>query len=138
MWPVIFAHVARFGFVGMLAGWWLAGLETPDERGARLMLAGNGVRAWWTLCVKPQVGVVIGVGLAAGALSLHEIESTVLLQPPGPSSLAQYVLDRLHYNRNEELCAACVNVMGVGIVLALGAGWLVGRVSSGRRNGIRR
>ncbi len=138
MWPVILAHVARFGFVGVLAGWWMAGLETPDERGARVMLAGTGVRAWWTLCVKPQIGVVIGVALAAGALSLHEIESTVLLQPPGPSSLAQYMLDKLHYNRNEELCAACVNVMGVGIVLALAAGWLVRGVSSGSRSGIRR
>ncbi len=135
MWPVVLAHIARFGFVGVLGGLWLAGLETPDERGARLMLAGDSVRAWGALCLGPQIGAVIGVGLAAAALSLHEIESTVLLQPPGPSSLAQYVLDKLHYNRNEELCAACVNVMGVGIVLALGAGLLIGRAAVARRRG---
>lgn len=130
MWPVVFAHVARFGFVGAIAGWWLGGLETADERGARLMLAGSGVRGWAALCLRPQIGAMIGVGLAAMALSLHEIESTVIVQPPGPTTLAQYVLNQLHYNRNEELCAACVNIMGVGLILAGGAGWLIGRVGA--------
>ncbi len=134
MWPVVLAHVARFGFVGVLAGWWLGGLETADERGARLLAAGDGLRGWAALCLRAQMGAIFGVGLAAMALSLHEIESTVLLQQPGPTSLAQYVLDKLHYNRNEELCAACVNIMGMGIVLAGGAGWLVGRVGSRRRS----
>ncbi len=133
MWPVVLAHVARFGFVGAAAGWWLAGLETTDERGARLMLAGSGLRGWAVLCMRPQIGAMIGVGLAAMALSLHEIESTVIVQPPGPTTLAQYVLNQLHYNRNEELCAACVNIMGVGILLAGGAGWLIGRADVVKR-----
>jgi ABC-type spermidine/putrescine transport system permease subunit II len=126
MWPTVLAHTARFGFLGPLAGWWLASLETSDERGARLMLGGESLRAWVVLCLRPRWGVVAGVALAAGALSLHEIESTVIVQPPGPTSLAQYVLDKLHYNRNEELCAASVNLFAVGIVLAVGAGVLIG------------
>ena len=99
-------------------------------------MAGSGVRGWFALCVRRQAGVIVGVGLAAMALSLHEIESTVVLQPPGPTTLAQYVLNQLHYNRNDELCAACVNVMGVGVLLALAAGWLIGRAGSrgGARN----
>lgn len=134
MWPVVFAHVARCGFVGAAAGWWLAGLETTDERGARLMLAGNGVRGWAALCLRPQIGGIIGVGLAAMALSLHEIESTVIVQPPGPTTLAQYVLNQLHYNRNEELCAACVNIMVAGVLLAGLAGWLIGRAEAMKRS----
>ncbi|HVU62562.1 MAG TPA: hypothetical protein VHC70_01200 [Phycisphaerales bacterium] len=130
--PVVLAHVARFGFIGVLAGWWMASLETPDERGARLMLAGDGVRAWAALCLRPAAGVVVGIALAGLALSLHEIESTIYVQPPGPSSLAQYILDKLHYNRDEDLCAACVNVLAVGTVLAGGAGWLIGRAGRPR------
>jgi ABC-type Fe3+ transport system permease subunit len=132
LWPVILAHTARFGFVGALAGWWLASMETPDERGARLMLGGDGAMAWWHLCVRPRFGAVIGIGLAAAALSLHEIESTVFVQPPGPTSLAQYVLDKLHYNRNEDLCAASANLFLVGLVIAGIAGWLIGRVRRSR------
>lgn len=126
IWPVVLAHVARFGFVGVLTGWWLAGLETSDERGARLMLGGDGLGAWAALCLRPNIAAVIGVGLGAAALSLHEIEATVLLQPAGLPLLAQYLLERLHYNRNEELCAACINVLVIGTVLAAGAGWMVG------------
>jgi hypothetical protein len=110
----------------------MASLETPDERGARLMLAGDGVRAWAALCLRPAAGVVVGIALAGLALSLHEIESTIYVQPPGPSSLAQYILDKLHYNRDEDLCAACVNVLAVGTVLAGGAGWLIGRAGRPR------
>ncbi len=133
-WPVILAHTARFGFLGALAGWWLGSLETPDERGARLMLAGDSLRAWAALCLRPHVGVVVGIALAAAALSLHEIESTVILQPPGPTSLAQYVLDKLHYNRNEDLCAASVNLFGVGLILATAAGLLVARARTSPRH----
>jgi ABC-type spermidine/putrescine transport system permease subunit II len=88
--------------------------------------------AWWHLCVRPRFGAVIGIGLAAAALSLHEIESTVFVQPPGPTSLAQYVLDKLHYNRNEDLCAASANLFLVGLVIAGIAGWLIGRVRRSR------
>lgn len=132
LWPVVFAHTARFGFLGTLTGWWLAKLETADERGARLMLAGDGLRAWAALCLRPNIGAVIGIALAAAALSLHEIESTVQVQPPGPQSLAQYLLDKLHYNRNEELCAACINVLVIGTLLAGGSGWLLGKTLGGR------
>ena len=131
MWPIVCAHIARFGFLGVLGGWWLAGLETPDERGARLMAAGETLRGWAALCVKPQMGhAVIGLGLAAAATSLHEIESTVLLKPAGQQSLAEQLLNDLHYNRNDELCAACMNLMAVGTALAACAGWLVGRVQA--------
>lgn len=133
LWPVVLAHTARFGFLGALAGWWLGSLETPDERGARLMLAGDSLRAWAALCLRPHIGVVVGIALAGAALSLHEIESTVILQPPGPTSLAQYMLDKLHYNRNEDLCAAGVNLFAVGLAVALASGFLIARTRLPRR-----
>lgn len=125
--PLIIAHVARFGFVGVIAGWLLVRTESAEERGARLLASGDTVRGWAMLRLYPNLAVLVGVGLAAGALSLHEIESTVMLARPGSANIAQYMLDRLHYARDEELCAACVNMIGIGIVLSSGAAMLLSR-----------
>lgn len=126
--PIMLAHVARFGFLGALMGWVLAGQESADERGARVLSAGETLRGWWSLRLVPNLGVVVGVGLASMALSIHEIESTVQLATPGRANIAQRLLDLLHYSRDEELCAACINLLFGGALLAFGAGWLIARV----------
>jgi ABC-type spermidine/putrescine transport system permease subunit II len=77
--------------------------------------------------VRPRLAAVVGVGLAIAALSVHEMESTVFVLPPGMSNLAQQLLDYLHYARDEQLSAAAINLLGSGVVIALVAGWLVAR-----------
>ena len=131
--PIVLAHVARFGFLGGVLGWVLARQETADERAARVLAAGESLRGWWALRLVPSIGAVAGVALASAALSFHEIESTVQLATPGSANIAQRLLDLLHYARDEELCAACINLLFGGTVMAFGAGWLVARVFGGNR-----
>lgn len=116
---IVVAHAARFGFVGVLAGWWLARAETREERWMRELDAGRSALGWWRARVMGG-GVVsaAGAGVCAGALSLHEIEATVMVAPPGRQNLAQQVLDMLHYARDEQLSAAAVNILGIGVVVA--------------------
>lgn len=124
---VVLGHVARFGALGTAAGLWLARLEAPNLRDTRRLAAGESGWAWLTLAVRPQGATVVGVALAGVCLSLHEIEATVQLQPPGYVSLAQVMLDHLHMNSIQELAAAGINVLGVGVLLAAAGGWLLGR-----------
>ncbi len=126
MWPMVHAHVARFGALGVLVGLWLVRRESEDERSARLLMAGDDLWGWWMLRGRRAAGVCVGVGCAAAALSMHEIEAAVTLQAPGPTSVAQYVLDKLHYARDEQLCAACLNLLSMGLVLAGVASALIG------------
>lgn len=127
IWPLVWAHAARFCVVGVVVGVWLAQRESEDERSARVLMAGDGLWAWWTIRGRPTAGVIAGVGCAAAALSLHEIEAAVTLQAPGPTSVAQYLLDKLHYARDEQLCAACLNLLAMGLVLAGVAAALMSR-----------
>lgn len=129
MLPVVLAHVARFGFLGALAGWMLARQESADERAARVMSAGDTLHGWWALRMVPNLGVAAGVGLASMALSIHEIESTVQLASPGSANIAQRLLDLLHYSRDEELCAACINLLTLGTAAAFAAGLLLSRLA---------
>lgn len=127
---VAIGHIARFGALGTAAGLWLARLEAPSLRDARRLTGGDGVRVWLVLAVKPQVATLIGITIAGMCLSLHEIEATIQLQPPGYRSLAQVMLDHLHMNSIHELAAAGVNVLATGVILAAAGGWLVARAST--------
>ncbi len=120
---VTLAHLARFGAVGALTGLLLARMEPRDLADLRA-LEPRPLMAWLRGAAPLQAGAILGAGLAAAALSLQEIEATVMLAAPGSQSLAQRMLGMLHYLRVEELNAAAALVMGLALALALGAGLL--------------
>ena len=128
---VVIGHVARFGALGTVTGVLLSRLEAQSLRDARRLAAGESGMAWLWLAVRPQVATLLGLALAGSCLSLHEIEATIHLQPPGYMSLSQVMLDHLHMNSIQELAAAGLNVLGVGVVLAGVGGWLLGRIGGG-------
>ena len=129
-WVVVMAHAARFGFVGVLAGWLLERAEGREAREARWLDGGDGLVGWWIGAGWPRARFVAGAALAMAALSFHEIESAVILQPAGTDSLARVLLDNLHYLRDQKIAAAVVNLMVGATVVALLAGWLL---APGRR-----
>lgn len=126
---LVMGHGARFACVGAAAGWLLAGREPTHLRDLRRLHGAEGVRHWWTLSVLAQPGAVVGVGLIGAALSMHEIEATVMLAPAGSRPLAQQVLEHLHYNYVEEMGAAAVNLL----VVTAAAAWVAGVLAWPRR-----
>jgi ABC-type Fe3+ transport system permease subunit len=128
--PQILAHVSRFALLAVLLGVWMSASEEPSLRDARL-LAGGGplgrLRGWVRTELRRGWGVVVGVALAMACLSLHEVESSVVLQPAGSSSLAQVLLTQLHFARQEEIAAAAILVLTPAAGIALLAGVLLAR-----------
>ncbi len=134
-WIVVLAHLIRFAFVGSLLGLWLAGRESREELNLRMIDGGDSPRGFVHACVARHWGIVLGGALATTILSFHEIEATVITWPPGMRNLAQEMLDALHFQRDERLGAAAVNLMGIGAALAYLAGWLMlGRGSMAHRD----
>lgn len=130
---LILAHLARFGVVGCAVGWWLASLEPREVRDARRLDGAAGLIGWWQGVVDARgLGAVAAAGIAAGLLGFHEIEAAVVVQPPGVPSLAQQVLESLHFARDERLAAAAVNLVGLGIVIGAGTGVLLARAAAPR------
>lgn len=119
------AGAARFGAVAVVAAWVCARHEPAalsDLRridgatGPTGVLRGLGPGAWSALA---------GAGLAVGTMTLHEIEATIQVWQPGVPSLAQVMLNELHFNRTPALVAGCVVLLVPGLVLGAGAGLLV-------------
>ncbi len=113
--PVVCAHVARFGFIGVLAGCWAANTArrlVGDQ--ARLDGADRGPD-WFPGAVAPVLGVHLAAAGATAVLSLHEIEATVQVMPPG-DCLARVILGDLHYSRIADMSAAGVWLLLLGLV----------------------
>lgn len=130
---LVVGHTARFGFLAALAGWWLARSE-PAELRDLMRLDGVGFgRGWMAARLPPGAGPLAGVGLGLAALSFHEIEAAVILQPPGTESFARVMLENLHFARMEALSAGALYAIAGGLGLALGAVWVLGRSHRLRR-----
>lgn len=128
---VVAGHIARFGFVPAIAGWFFAASEARSLRELRRIDAGSGVRGWATGALLPRIGMAAAVSVACGILSFHEIESAVMLQPPTSvgGGFAWRMLQALHFNREEDLVPAMVTVLEIGIAAA---GMVVALQSLGR------
>lgn len=112
-------HLARFGFVPAMIGALLAGSEPPEERDSRRLDGAEGLAGWARACLPAGVGTVAAAGLAVGLLSFQEIESAVILQPPGLDSFPRQMLAFLHYARTQELCIGALLTMAVGVLGAV-------------------
>lgn len=129
---VALAHAARFAAVPLAVGLALGSAESRELRDTRSQFGPWSPRAFWLTHARVNWPVAIGAALAVGCLSLHEIEASVMAQPPGLESLARSLLDYLHFARDEQLSAAALNLLGVGSLAALASGLLLGRLLRSR------
>jgi ABC-type spermidine/putrescine transport system permease subunit II len=127
---LVAAHVARFGVVAMLAGVALWRSEEHALRQARVLIAGDGLRAFGVLVLASptRLAALAGVAIVGAALSLHEIESAIMVQPPGRASLARQLLEQLHYLQDERTSASVINLGAMGLLMAAATAWCVGRM----------
>ena len=125
---VVLCHLARFGFLACMTGMSLARAE-GGLRDMRSLDAGDSLRGWLVAAAPPQLGVMAGMGVAMGLLSLHEIETTIMVQPPSAAGggLAWKLLQALHFNREDDLIPAMVFLVGTGLVIATISVLLAGR-----------
>ncbi|HLP84498.1 MAG TPA: hypothetical protein VK157_09115 [Phycisphaerales bacterium] len=129
MLPTIAAHVTRFLGLAVLAGVFFARSENASVRAQRELDAGASMRAWALTSLPGKLAALIGLTLAFTCLSLHEIDSSIVLQQPGTQSLAQTLLAQLHFARQEEMAAGAIIVAGGGLLVAVLAALLVTRRS---------
>ena len=133
---LILAHGLRFGIIPAAAAWWLWAsqpqslkdaytLDTSNIRGT-LGSSKAALTAWTITHARTELPTLTFAALACATLSLHEIEASVMLQPPGSGTLSQRVLDLLHYNRDTDLASIATVLIGSSLALALLAALIVG------------
>jgi ABC-type Fe3+ transport system permease subunit len=120
---LVLAHVARLGIIAVGAGVLLAAGEPSSLRDTRALDGAIGWAAFWRAGLAERWPGLVGVALVCAALSVGEVEATIIVQPPGSEPLARVLLDLLHYLKMQDLAAAAVTLIGgSGVVSAVGAG----------------
>ncbi len=124
--PLVLAHLARFGGAACLIGVWLRRGE-PGELCDILRLGGLTFRRWICAELPRQWPGLLACVLLGAALSMHEVEAGVLLQPVGHDALARLLLELLHYQRREDLAAGVLVIVSPAALLGLVALVLLAR-----------
>lgn len=119
-------HLARFGVAAVLGGLWLGSLDPQQLRDAARQDGADRLAGHLLADLPRLAGPLAGLGLVLAALSLHEIEATVLLAPAGSDSLSRRLLEMLHYQRRDDLMAGVAIVGATTLALASGAVGLAG------------
>jgi ABC-type spermidine/putrescine transport system permease subunit II len=114
---VLAMHLARVGPVIALAAIWLACSEPAPLRDARRIDDAESVTGWAMGRLTGHLGIVALAALAAAAMSLHDIESSVMVQPAGVPSLPRKILNDLHFFRSQEIAAAVLTLLAVSASL---------------------
>lgn len=122
----VIAHVARFAWIGAIAGCVLVRLEHPSLRDLRRLEGGETLTGYTRTTLVLDAPVLAGAGIAAAFLSMTEIEASVVVSIPGPGNLARQILNYLHFARLEEMSAAAFWIVGSGILAVVVIGWLSG------------
>jgi len=128
---LVLAHVARTGAIAWIAGAMFVVNEHRELSHARRVFWSGRLGSWLSSSGPGLWAVLFGVSIAAGLLSLHEIEAAVVVAPPGHQTFAQQMLGWLHYLRDDSLTTGALALMTLGLSLSLFAALLV-------RLGIRR
>lgn len=108
--PITAAHLARVGFLAVWLGLWLARSEARDARDARRLDGAESLSGWLPGTLVAGGGALGGLFAVIFALSLHEIEASVLTLWPGGSLLGRQLLNDLHFFRTEELASGVLLV----------------------------
>ena len=125
---VIFASCIRAGFIGALIGSLCASSESIERKSIRWQMAGNSIRGWCS-AVLPGISLpILGSGLVAGLYSMYEIEASIMVRPPGMDNLPQQLLSDLHYARLEQLSAAGINLLLIGLACSIVGTLLISKV----------
>ncbi|MEM7623473.1 MAG: hypothetical protein AAF235_09755, partial [Planctomycetota bacterium] len=98
---LILAHLARLSALAALLGVLIAAAEPKSRRDARALEGATGLLT--SLRASGDVLLAAAAGLALAAMSLGEIEASIMVQPPGGESIARSMLNMLHFSRYEHL-----------------------------------
>lgn len=129
-WPVlvIIGYLASYSLISVLIGWWMARGEDESLRFSRLLDGAVRFRDWleargWSVIAAGAVA-----GLLGAVLSLGDVSTTMIVLPPGPQSLTQRLLNKMHYAYEDSALATCLMIMAIVLPAGFVAAMWLGRL----------
>ncbi len=131
---VVMAWAIRYFFLGWLVARRIWSGSDPRLREWVGMAGGGRVAEGWHAVMNGSPGSVAGIWFVVYLLCLWDVESAILVVPPGGDTLGLMIFNLLHYGHNAQVTALCV-VLGMVAIAPLAA-WAAVRWLAGRRGGV--
>lgn len=115
---VVAALGLRYGFLGWWVAHraWCAGAPRLREMAE---LYGAGRWAVWRHVIGPEAGRgLVGAWYVVYLLALWDVESLILVVPPGGDSLSLVIFNLLHYGHNAQVTALCLVLAALAVAPA--------------------
>ncbi len=129
-WPVlvIIGYLASYSLISVLIGWWIARGEDESLRGSRLLDGAVSLRHWlgargWSVLATGAIAGLLGM-----VLSLGDVSTTMIVLPPGPQSLTQRLLNKMHYAYEDSALATCLMILAIVLPAGFIAAMWLGRL----------
>jgi ABC-type Fe3+ transport system permease subunit len=119
------AHVVRYASPCILAAMLMLRAESRAVADSLRLDGADTLRGFAATRLRAGAGPLVACMLLTASLSLHDIDTSILVQPPGDTMLAQHLLGYLHFWRTEELSAGSLILMAASLVAAGTAAWLM-------------
>ncbi|MBX3380270.1 MAG: hypothetical protein KF805_09240 [Phycisphaeraceae bacterium] len=124
---LIVADLARFGIIPVVLGCWLASGEAREQSDQRRIDGATGLSGLFRTAIAGNWPALVAGAVLVAILSFHEIECAIVLQPPGVDTFARAILNQLHFARTQEMSAAGIILLSIGLVLGGSMLWWLGR-----------
>lgn len=123
--PSVAAHVVRYASPCILAAMLMLRAESRAAADAVRLDGADSIRGFVATRLRAGAGPLLACMLLTASLSLHDIDTSILVQPPGAAMLPQHMLGYLHYWKTEELSAGSLLLMAASLVATVAAAWLL-------------
>ena len=125
----VFGHVARFSLPAVVLAKFAAARFPADLRDIQQMQGATSLRGWLFSSGPFMLMPAVLAAIFAAVLSLGEVAVSVVLSPPGSTSLGVTLLNQLHYAHDEVVMVTCLILfiaVLLGMIFTLG-GWRIFR-----------
>ncbi len=123
--PSVAAHVVRYASPCILAAMLMLRAESRAAADAVRLDGADTLRGFVATRLRAGAGPLVACMLLTASLSLHDIDTSILVQPPGGEMLPQHMLGYLHFWKTEELSAGTLILMTASLVATAAAAWLL-------------
>jgi len=132
---VILVHTARFAFIPVLVGWWLAQTENRSLFDLSRIDGAETMVGWFRACYLANAWPAVAAAVAVAMLSFQEIEASIMVIPAGYGSMSEWMLQQLHYLRQDALAAGVLFMLIPALAAALLTSWCIRKTQS-RENSV--
>lgn len=113
----------RHAAIGHFGAWRARGLFNPDLADAARMDGANRWQIFRHAQAPRAMPIWIATGYVTYVICLWDVETILMIEPPGTQTLAMRIFNLLHYGHNDQVNALCLVLIGLAVApLAL---WLV-------------